>query len=103
MSLMEIVPISGKACQNQKYDWHKYPKTLLKIDEIESLHSENQKSATFIITLKNQKDFGIFCYHCCFEYIGKCIIDLRKNGATKEEIQEWINFIKPKTGDKDDS
>ena len=90
MSLIEIHSITGKKCQNQDVEGHVYPKTLMRKRQYESFSQENERHGTFIVTIKNTKEIGIFCYHCCFEYIGKCISDLKKNGATDEQISGWI-------------
>ena len=91
MSLIEINSITGKKCQNQDVEGHVYPKTLIRKRQYESVNEDNERHGTFIVTIKNTKEIGVFCYHCCFKYIGKCIADLKKYGATEEQIQEWIN------------
>lgn len=96
--LVEFASIGGKKCQNSIYEWHRFPKTRHKKDSFYHDDEELENDNTFIIVIKKTKAVGIFCYHCFLSFIGQCIRDLKKAGATKEEINDWLLPLPNKRG-----
>jgi len=91
--LVEFASLPEKRCQNDQFTWHRYPNTHHK-----KRWSDDQPSnQTFVVLIKKTKKVGIFCYHCFLDYLGRCTSDLKKAGATKEEISDWL-FPLPNKG-----
>lgn len=86
--LFEIMSLEGKECQNAQYSWHRFPKTRLKDSPYPD--SRPTRQSFMVVSRTKKPKVALFCYHCFLSFLGKCIMDWRKAGATDEEINSYI-------------
>lgn len=86
--LFDVLTLEGKQCQNDIYDWHKYPKTRKKDSPFPD--SRKKRNTVLVVTRTKNPEVGVFCYHCFLGFLGKCINDWREAGYTEKEILGFI-------------